>query len=75
MEHGNQILSLINYAKRKNAIPFYLLYNYSSELGCRFSKIINPEEALGCTLIPASYLFNNYYNKRKIRKGKNSGNY
>jgi hypothetical protein len=75
MEHGNQINSLINYAKRKNAVPFYILYNYSSELGSVFSNIINPEEALGCTLIPASYLYNNYYNTRKIKKGKNRGNY
>ncbi len=60
MDHGDQILSLINYAKLNRAKAFYLLYNYHSVSAIRPRAV----ESMGCTLISADYLYQNFYNKR-----------
>ncbi len=69
LDHGNQIVSLINYANERQAIPFYLLFNYSNELRINHIGFNNPFELHGCSIIEAKYLFDNFYNK-KNRKSK-----
>jgi hypothetical protein len=59
VEHGDQIETLLKYAKKNKAKPLYLLFNYSS------TKKLNTED-FGCTLVSAEYLYNNYYNKRTV---------
>lgn len=68
MDHGDQIESLINYARRKNAKPFYLLYNYAMPPVKRPSRFDPNIELYGCTMIEAQHLFDNYYQKRRVRK-------
>ncbi|MBL7936035.1 MAG: hypothetical protein JNM51_09550 [Bacteroidia bacterium] len=68
MDHGNQIATLINYAADRNAIPFYLLYNFSPDVTHNSVNYPSPFELTGCTLIKAEHLFNNYYNQRTIYK-------
>lgn len=66
MDHGVQIDSLISYAQRKNAIPFYLLYNFTPLPP--WKGLGTPPEWNGCTLVTANHLFNHYYNKRHSAK-------
>ncbi|MCW3102318.1 MAG: hypothetical protein JWO09_758 [Bacteroidetes bacterium] len=65
MDHGDQIVSLQNYARARRAVPFYLLYNFApSPLHI---DLTDPMELTGCTLLSAEYLHENFYNKRKKR--------
>lgn len=57
-ESGNQKQLLIEYAKRVNGFPLYLLYNYS-EYDFDTSYIYPEKELYGCTLISAHYLHEN----------------
>lgn len=64
MDHGDQIKTLIDYASVNNANPFYLLYNYTTSPLSIINGVYDIE-LLGCTLISAKYLFENFYNKRE----------
>jgi len=71
MEHGNQIIDLINYASTKGGMPLYLLYNYSPEF--LFNSDINGISCssldFGCSLIDADYLMSNFAFKRTDKNG------
>jgi hypothetical protein len=69
MDHGVQIESLINYAKRNNSKPFYLLYNFTTTPLKTGVTLTNPIELTGCTLVSAEYLLKNHYNQRTNRNG------
>jgi len=77
MEHGNQINDLIAYANLYSGIPFYLLYNYYPNSEYAFTQNICgvkcKKEYLGCTLVSATYLLDNFAFKAKITKGKRKG--
>ena len=64
MEHGDQIVSLINYAEARNGYPLYLLYNYLDDIPIQPADF----ELYGCSITDAYYLRDNYYNVRTIRK-------
>jgi hypothetical protein len=61
MDHGDQIDKLIDYAKKSNGCPLYLLYNFVEQVpyGLRADK-----EFYGCTLIDAHHLHKHHYNQR-----------
>jgi|GEM_PF-3072854 len=67
MDHGDQIVNLINYASdaTRNAWPLYLLYNYIDPIP---TSINNDNELYGCSIVDAQYLRDNYYNKRIVNK-------
>ncbi|MEO0683788.1 MAG: DUF6615 family protein [Cyanobacteria bacterium J06649_11] len=52
-KHGFQIENLLNYAKRTNGIPVYMLYNFVNN--------IETSEKNGVTLCSASFIANQYY--------------
>ncbi len=68
MDHGNQIESLISYASERDSKPLYLLYNFKQSPSAH-TLHPNPVELMGCSLINAEFLYQNYYNKRKKRNG------
>lgn len=55
VKHNYQIDLLINYASCMNALPLYLLYNYSPTFNCK------KKELFGCTLIEALHIKKTYY--------------
>jgi hypothetical protein len=69
IDHGDQIIDLIIYARSegRNGYPLYLLYNYIDPIPTK----INPSNELyGCSIVDAIYLRDHYYNKRiSVRKG------
>lgn len=65
MEHGDQIISLIDYAERLNGYPLYLLYNYIEPFPRR---ITDQQELYGCSIVDAYHLKDNYYNTAIRRK-------
>jgi len=69
MDHGVQIESLMDYANRNDAKPFYLLYNFTTTPINDGVTLTTPNELTGCTLVSADYLFNNHYNQRTNRNG------
>lgn len=70
MDHGDQIGSLINYANKNKAKPFYLLYNYAMPPVENQTQFGDDIELYGCTVIDAQYLYDNYYDptRKKCRK-------
>lgn len=64
LDHGNQIESLLEYARVNCAQAMYLLYNYDEAS----ERIDSNAGITGCTLVSAKYLFDNYYRKRLVRK-------
>jgi hypothetical protein len=69
LDHGTQIESLRDYAYAKNAIPFYLLYNFTPLPPSTGYSLGSPPEWNGCTLVSAQHLFDNYYKARRSRNG------
>lgn len=68
IHHRRQIESLIAYASRMNAIPFYLLYNFTS---AQFDVAPGTaRELYGCTLVPAEYLLKNFHKSRRRKNGE-----
>lgn len=73
MEHGNQINNLISYASSLGGIPLYLLYNYYPNVSFHYNGNIcgiqHAKEQLGCSLVSAQYLLDNFAGKKRRRNG------
>ncbi|MCB4762703.1 MAG: hypothetical protein LGB78_02140 [Sulfurovum sp.] len=61
MEHGNQILDLIDYATKADGIPMYLLYNHTSDISLK---------KYGCSVVSAIHLRDHYADKRTYKGTK-----
>ncbi len=56
-----QIDLLQDYAKSKDALALYLMYNYSPTLTNKNSNLF------GCSLVKSSFIYNNFYPKNRTR--------
>lgn len=68
-----QINLLVNYAEKKGGFPIYMLYNFCENYQLQYeirNKIDFDIEEYGCSLVPAIFVKENFYNKRTDKYGK-----